>query len=151
MKDHPSRRQVLARLAGLALIATPLAPAGAQATGYHRPARYLQVYSFRWKHEALSKAWALRRLGFDHAAVFCASNGFYAVTAGRVPAGQDYLVEQLKRQGRIPADSFLTSGRAYVAEVPLGAHPPRPRPTPQPRYRPSWQGSRHGGGHWHGS
>ena len=143
-----SRRAALATLAGSTVAA--LLPGAAGATGFYRPApRFLQVYSFRRRDVAIWKAWQLRACGFDHAAVFCARNGFYAVTAGKVHAGNENLVRKLKWQGKIPQDSFLTSGRAYVSRVSLGSYPPR-HPAHQrhqgPRYRPApgWHGTYRG-------
>ena len=138
-----TRRRIVATLFAGVLAAT-LAPAPeAEARSYghgHGGARYLQVYSFQYVDSARSKARSLRRHGFDKANVYKTSNGWYAVTAGKVWRGQEHVVDRLKWKGAIPQDSFLTEGTRYLHEVSLHRGHGHPRPQghghrPLPRKR----------------
>jgi hypothetical protein len=115
------RRTITALAAAVTLTATLVGNA-AQATSYHS-SKFLQVYSMAYVADARAKAWQMKKKGFSHAAIYRASNGYYAVVAGKVPYGKEHVVKELKHWGKIPHDSFLTSGRAYVEEISL--HKPK--------------------------
>lgn len=118
-----SFRRSIAALAAAITLTTALLGNAAQATNW-QGSKFLQVYSMSHVGEARSKAWHLRQKGFGDAAVFLAANGFYAVTAGKVPHGSEHVVGELKHWGKIPHDSFLTSGKAYVRQISLKQHKP---------------------------
>lgn len=131
------RRSIAALAAAITLTATLFGQA-AQATNWHG-SKFLQVYSMSHVGEARAKAWHMKKAGFGDAAIFRASNGYYAVVAGKVPHGSEHVVKELKHWGKIPHDSFLTSGRAYVEQVSL--HKPKPhghlsgyKPAATPQY-----------------
>lgn len=115
------RRTITALAAAVTLTAT-LVGNTAQATNWHG-SRFLQVYSMAYVDDARAKAWQMKKKGFGHAAIFRAANGYYAVVAGKVPHGKEHVVKELRHWGKIPQDSFLTSGKAYVEEISL--HKPR--------------------------
>lgn len=116
------RRTIAALAAAITLTATLFTHA-AQATNWHG-SKFLQVYSMSHVGDARSKAWHLKKAGFGDTAIFKSSNGYYAVVAGKVPNGSEHVVKQLKHWGKIPHDSFLTTGKAYVKAVSLHAANP---------------------------
>lgn len=150
MKLFSLRRLIASAAAAITLAATLINTAPAQATSYHAK-KYLQVYSMRYLDDARAKAWHLRKNGFEAATVYKSSNGFYAVVAGKLPAHRKDIVEKLKWQGKIPGDSFLTSGRYYVKNMGLHApkhghkpaykssygHKPAYKPAHKPAYKPA--------------
>ena len=118
-----SLRRTIAALAAAVTLTASLMGNAAQATNWHG-SKFLQVYSMSYVGEARAKAWQMKKQGFGDAAIFRAKNGYYAVVAGKVAHGSEYVVKELKHWGKIPHDSFLTSGKAYVEQISL--HKPKP-------------------------
>ena len=132
-------RHTVAALAATITLTAALFGQAAQASGWGG-SKFLQVYSMSRVDEARAKAWHLRRQGFGDAAIFRASNGYYAVVAGKVACGAEHVVKELKHWGKIPRDSFLTSGTAYVEEISLKQTRPHLsgyHPAPQAPARPA--------------
>jgi len=115
-------RHTIAALAAAVTVTATFIGNAAHATGWHG-SKFLQVYSMRYVDDARAKAWHMKKKGFGDTAIFRASNGYYAVVAGKVARGQEGVVKDLKHWGKIPHDSFLTSGKAYVEEISL--HQPK--------------------------
>ena len=128
-------RHLIATCAIALTLTVTLLSGTARATNWHGT-RFLQVYSMVHLADARARAHHLKARGFGDTAIFQASNGLFAVTVGKVPQGGEQVVHDLKACGKIPVDSFLTSGRHYVAQISLqpptrgylsGYVPPRPQ------------------------
>ena len=117
-----SFRRTIAALAAAVTLSASMLGSQAQATSYHHGAKYLQVFSMSYVDDARAKARHLRNKGFEDATVFKSSNGFYAVVAGKVPYGSEHVVHKLKKWGKIPHDSFLTTGKHYVKQIAIYGH-----------------------------
>lgn len=132
-----SRRAFLASLTSLAL--APLAALAEVPPAPQDPwPRYLQVFSLPDLPLAQRRARELREQGFDEVSIFHERSGYYAVTAGLFDPAEVPAVEEMRRAGLIPADSFLTSGRSYRDQMAVGGPSapgiggPRLRPRPAP-------------------
>lgn len=128
-----SIRRTIAALAAVVTLGATFLGHAAQATPYG--SKYLQVYSMSYVGDARSKAWEMKNRGFEQTQIFQANNGYYAVVVGRLPHGSEAYVHQLKSWGKIPHDSFLTSGGAYDHEVSL--HKKHVKPTQYHGYKPA--------------
>jgi hypothetical protein len=80
--------------------------------------RFIQVASF----DNFAEAEAYARAAKLPLAVYLASNRWFAVALDRTapPAQAKALLDQLKSQGAVPADAFMTVGNTYVRKVCCG-------------------------------
>jgi hypothetical protein len=49
--------------------------------------------------------------------VYRSQNGWFAISIGFLKRNQKYILNQWKRSGKIPQDSYLTKGKKFVSEV----------------------------------
>lgn len=82
---------------------------------------------------------AAQLTSFASPRVWRSNNGNYAVTVGEMDkSAADWTIAQYKQAGRVPPDSYCTSGRTFVAEVAWreggGGHAPPPQQHPSVMY-----------------
>ncbi len=127
-----SLRSMITTIAAAITLSVTMISATASMASAGQP-KWLQVYSMRHVTDAQNKAWDLRQNGVQHATVFQAHNGFYAVVAGKIAHNEQHLVSEWKQWNKIPHDSFLTSGKQYYQEISMHGYQPKPAHKPKPK------------------